>query len=414
MPERNSWAVSDTPDGVITTEDARIALSALMQTGPSAASARDGVRPGAGEPGRVSAVAPTPNRTVTVAPFQMFMRPSRGTGSYIQTLDAVKTLDLLTDHPSHPSNARIDLIVAQQSDEFYGDNSNAFVVRHVAGEPSGSPTDPDVDGSPDAVLLARVRIPAGATAITEEMIENEELEWAVGLGGLLPVRTVAERDTVDAYPGAQVYRRDRRWTELHDGGAWRVPSIPVCSSLADITAAFGSPYLGQAAFSTGDNLLYRWDGSAWVGAVATGGAGTATRHEARYEIRTAQSFPSGDNRIAFPFAVYTTSDVTPTSNNIFTLNRAGLWHISASTYHNTPGVNHFTYLGIVNGASIGVRYANAQHYNATGHGAMNVSTVQRFTVGAQVSAIFWHDVTTGAIGLNTAMPNNITLTWLRP
>src|SRR3712207_1396525 len=97
MAERNSWAVSDASRGVITTEDARLAVNALVQAGPTAVTSRNGIRPGQGEPGLVT-VAPTPNKTVTVQPFQMFMRPTRGIGSYVQTLDAVKELDLLTEY----------------------------------------------------------------------------------------------------------------------------------------------------------------------------------------------------------------------------------------------------------------------------------------------------------------------------
>lgn len=421
MAERNSWAVSDSPNGVITTEDARIAVSALMQTGPSPSTSRNGIRPGVGDPGNVAAAAPTPNKTVTVQPFQMFMRAGRGTGSYVQTLDAVKTLDLLTANPAHASNARYDLIVAQQSDKFYGDDTNAFVVRQIVGTPSGTPADPTVPGSADVFLLARVRIAAGATTITADMIDDLRPGWTVGLGGLIPVRNAAERDGTASFAGVQAYRQDRRWVEVHDGTAWRIPNIPVCSSLADITAVITNPYLGQWVFNTGDNLLYRWNGSGWVGSIATGAPNTATSHEARYEVRSGQvqNFPAADTRIAFPTAIYTSPDVTVANNNVFTLNRSGLWHISASNKVVGPGgaADYHAYLGIVDSPStFATRYANTQAtYGAGANAALACSTDYRFPAGTRLSAIFWH---TAGVNLNLDLGwpgnNNITLTWLRP
>lgn len=68
MAERNSWAVSDSPNGVITTEDARLATGALIQSGPTAYTSRNGLRPGVADPGRVAAASPTQNQTVTVQP----------------------------------------------------------------------------------------------------------------------------------------------------------------------------------------------------------------------------------------------------------------------------------------------------------------------------------------------------------
>jgi hypothetical protein len=421
MAERNSWAVSDSPNGVITTEDARIAVSALMQAGPSPSTSRNGIRPGVGDPGTVAAAAPTPNKTVTVQPFQMFMRAARGTGSYVQTLDAVKSLDLLTDSPAHAANARYDLIVAQQSDKFYGDDNNTFAVRQIVGTPSGTPADPTVPGSADFFLLARVRIAAGATTITADMIDDLRPAWTVGLGGLIPVRNAAERDAIATFPGVQAYRQDRRWVEVHDGTAWRIPNIPVCSSLADITAAITNPYLGQWVFNTADNLLYRWNGSGWVGSIATGAPNTAASHEARYEVRggQGQSFPPADVRISFPTAVYTTPDVTITNNNVFTLNRSGLWHISVSNkITGNPGTaNYAAYLGIADSPSnFGLRYANSQvNYNGGGNGALACSTNHRFPAGTQLCAIFWHTSTANLTqDLTWANVNNITLTWLRP
>ncbi|MFB6722918.1 hypothetical protein ACFCV3_22255 [Kribbella sp. NPDC056345] len=419
MAERNSWAVSDSPNGVITTEDARLAVSALMQPGATPVISRDGIRPGSGEPGLVAAAAPTPDKVVTVQPFQMFMRASRGIGSYVQTLDSVKTLDLLTDNPAHSSDSRIDLIIAQQADKFYGDTTNAFTVRHIVGSPSPTPGEPAVPGSPDYVRLAIVRIPGGATTITPEMITDQRPSWVVGLGGVVPVRSADGRNATTPYDGLTAYRRDRRWLEIHDGAAWRVPSIPVCSSVAEITATVTDPVLGQLVFSTSDQMIYKWTGSAWLAAVPTG----TTRHEARYEVRAGQEqtfAASVHSRVGFPTAVYTSPDVTPSSSNtIFTLNRAGIWNITTSARFRSPGGAdpYYLYLGIADSGNLETRYANMMVYqpgNSTGNA--NVSTTNLFPAGTRISASVW--TTAAAAGrtqfIDTQNLNNITLTWLRP
>jgi hypothetical protein len=426
MPDRNSWAVSDTPEGVITTEDARLATGALMQAGPTAVSSRNGIRPGVGDPGRVAAATPTANKTVTVQPFQAFMRPSRGFGSYIQTVDEVRTLDLLTAAPPDPGNPRNDLIIVEQLDKYYGDDTNALRLTQVVGDPSPTPVDPTPE-SDDYFLLARVRVPAGGTevAVTDGMIDDLRPGWVVGLGGVAPFRGAAERDAAAAYHGLTGYRLDRDWLELNDGTSWRVPSIPVCLSAADMEATITAPYNGQLAFNLADGMIYRWNSQRWIGTIPTGGT-TSTNsrgnREARYEVRAgqAQDFPvTTYTRIAFPTAVYTSDDVTVTNNNLFTLNRGGLWQISVSQRLNAPGgtTNYNCYLAIADGsANFGVRYANTMDFNGpTSLGTLSCSTENRFNPGAQVSAILWtsaganrtHDTTWANL-------NNISLTWLRP
>lgn len=61
-------------------------------------------------------------------------------------------------------------------------------------------------------------------------------------------------------------------------------AIPVVTDPATIS----SPFTGQLCFRTTDNLVYRYDGAAWVDCIATGGNSDATRHEARYTQTTQQ------------------------------------------------------------------------------------------------------------------------------
>ncbi|WP_414936614.1 hypothetical protein [Amycolatopsis sp. cmx-11-51] len=208
MPERNSWAVGSTERPLITTEDARLAVSALLTPGTSAVSARNGIRVGPGDPGKVHQSTPTATGSVIVEAFQGAIRATRGLGSYLATLDSPKTLDILAV-PADPANDRYDLVLAQQSDEFYLDTATKFDVRISRGKASATPRDPIPSGSDDYFTLARVRVTAGATAVTDAMIDDLRPGRLVAAGGILPVRDANERDAIAApYPGQFVIRLD--------------------------------------------------------------------------------------------------------------------------------------------------------------------------------------------------------------
>lgn len=262
MAERGSWAVQQVSGvGVQTVEDARHSMAALW-TPTGAVTSRSGLVPsGTAAPGRVLATTPTPNGFVHVQPFRYVRQSSRGGGTYTMVLDAIKDLNILGTQAADPSNARIDLIIAQQSDAYFGDANSNMVVKQVVGTASGSPVDPTVTGSADYVLLARVTVPAGATTIQTANIANVALPTAVTVGGLLPIADQTERDAIaNPYDGMQVYRRDLDWVEAYDGGAWRAPMWGRTTALANIT----NPVTGQVMFLTADSFVYRWNGSVWL------------------------------------------------------------------------------------------------------------------------------------------------------
>jgi hypothetical protein len=262
---RNTWAVTDT-GGVLGVEDGRLALGALVTSGTAAYKSKIGFRPAAGTSPALVFATGTPDGNVHVAPFQLFMQTGRanGGGTYIASVDAQVDINILST-PANATNPRNDLIVAQQSDKFYADGSNAFQVRQVVGTPAGSPSDPTVTGSSDYVTLARVRVDANATTITSAKITDLRPTgpWTVALGGLLPVPSQAARDALSAYDGMAVYRQDRDWVEVMDGtAAWRVQGVAICTSAADLSA-ITSPYTGQVASQTDEGVLKRYTGSVW-------------------------------------------------------------------------------------------------------------------------------------------------------
>lgn len=271
--ERYSWAVGiDENTGLITVEDARLSVSALI-TPTGLITSRTGIIPTADVPGEVTATSPTPNGTVHVSAFRAVLQSGRGGGTYLWCLDETKPIDILGTEPADPANDRIDLIVWQQSDTFFTDPDSDFEVRHIVGTPAAVPVDPEVDGSEDYVIRARITVPAGATTLDDSDIENVVLPWTVAAGGILPVRDQAERDAVTApYDGMAVWRQDRDWAEVYDGSAWRVQGVAICTSEADRDSAITHPRSGQYAATTDADTLWQYDGAtaAWVPAHAIG------------------------------------------------------------------------------------------------------------------------------------------------
>lgn len=252
-----SWAVGSDGERILDAEDARAAIGALWTpSGP--ATARAGLRPTAdGTQGRVTATSPTPDTKVHVAPFQYVLPSSRGAATpYILTLASILDIDPLGDHPADPANPRHDLIVAQQSDAAFGDTDSQLRIRQVVGDPSGAPADPDPTAggtlSPDYLLMARVRVDAGATEIDNDHIDNLlPPDMAVALGGILPVTDQAERDAVvGAYAGLGVFRLDTGFVEVFDGAAWAVHSATSRATLLRALLGDAGIHREQAAGNT--------------------------------------------------------------------------------------------------------------------------------------------------------------------
>lgn len=205
MAELASWAVGSDAERIVDVEDARAATSALLVPGATIA-ARTGFLAGPATQGQVTATG-TPDANVHVAAFQAVLANSRGTFPYIATLDSPKTIDVLVANPSDPTNPRHDLVIAQQSDAFYGDASSPFEVIRVTGTPAASPSDPAVPGSPDYITLARITVTAGATTITSGMITDlRPAPITVARGGVIPCTSGAK--PASPYGGMVIHETD--------------------------------------------------------------------------------------------------------------------------------------------------------------------------------------------------------------
>lgn len=214
----------------------------------------------------------------------------------------------------------------------------------------------------------------------------------------------------------------QQWQAPFDGSPARMntSSIPVVSSTSDIAGGIG-PFTGQIIFNTTDNMIYRYDGSAWQAIIATGGSTAATMHEARYHQTVAQSCANAaDTKLNFNSAITTTNDVTAsgTSNTDFLLNRGGVWIITTSMrwVSGTTGERH---LFLSTGTVLGT-LANRIGGSSSGNvGAtpvsQSVATVIRVSAGTSVFAGCFQN-NGGALNTDVAFggSNHISLAWLRP
>lgn len=260
MAERDSLWVNS----ILDQEEARVGSGAIWWPATNAVKAKTGLRPSQGNPGAVTASG-TPDANVSVAPFQAVLQSTRGatSGVYVLTLDSAKAINVLST-PAHASLARNDLIIAHQSDTFYGDGSSAMLVRQVVGTPSGSPSDPSLASYPDSITLARVRVNASATSINSGNITDLRPSFSVALGGVLPVASATIRNALTGlYDGMTIYRTDRDWIEIYDGAAWRVQGNAVVSNSSDLSA-ITNPYGGQVATASNGAQEWRYTGSSWL------------------------------------------------------------------------------------------------------------------------------------------------------
>lgn len=197
-----------------------------------------------------------------------------------------------------------------------------------------------------------------------------------------------------------------------------VSSIPVVTSTADIIA----PFLNQLIINSTDNMLYRYNGTAWIATAAMGGTTSAQLHEIRYEQKTAgQTVPtSTDTKMKFETVWNSCDDVTVsgTNNTDFLLTRAGLYVVSVGA----------RYLGNAGGGErhihvqFGTTFAAANRVVFTANGnvgsapvSVTAATVERFAANTSVFAGLWHNAGS-SITLDTAFGgiNHIGAAWLRP
>lgn len=201
-------------------------------------------------------------------------------------------------------------------------------------------------------------------------------------------------------------------------------SLAVVSLLTDLTSNAGT-FAGQTAFCLADNMLYRWDGAAWIAEMACGSNYTSydqtvTTHEARYIADAVQSIPNAtDTKLQFPTARTACADVTAsgTGNTDFLLNRAGLWYLSACTRFlgAAGGLERHVFLQTGTAFNTANRVAFHTDVNvSTGGVFVHCSTEIRVAAGTSVFAAGFQN-SGGAINTQVVGDSlHMAMVWLRP
>lgn len=179
-------------------------------------------------------------------------------GDYLMANDATVQVTLAA---SSPTLNRYDIIGFQVKDNLFDSSGlNTAVPAVIQGSNSaGTPSDPTLPASFIPVLRAVVNATNTSPAALQSLIRKTTSD-----GGLMRVANVTERAEITGHDGLHIYREDRDWVEAHDGSAWRVQGVAVCSSTADRDTAITNPYNGQLAITTDLGVVWMRHSGAWV------------------------------------------------------------------------------------------------------------------------------------------------------
>jgi hypothetical protein len=190
-------------------------------------------------------------------------------------------------------------------------------------------------------------------------------------------------------------------------------SVYVCTSSTHPTG-----HSGQIIYETDTGMFLAYIGSAFVDFAAS----AAVSHIASYTQTIAQTIPTGTDRpLGFNNAVTTTADVTQgtstggtIANGKFTLNRAGVWTISAGIRWTAPNSasQYGLWIGPDNATS---RYA-AQFQNVGGTTAFDqtCTITDRFASGATFNAYAFQNSGGNEDTVNLNGSTFFRAIWIRP
>lgn len=247
---------------------------------------RQGIRPMGGTAANVVTLS---GSTITINLHAGEITPGWAavTGTYDVALTVVETQSLT---PADGTNPRKDIVIGRVYDhDESASGLRLYRSEYIAGLAGPTPSEPSVPQG--AIRLATIDVPQ--TGGGSPVVTNNYLMSAAS-GGVLPVRTQAERDAlVTPYNGQTVHRMDKGWQEHHDGTAWRV--YPNAVSFA-ATSEFTGPVTGQVAFHLSTRQWWYYNGTTWIAdklAAQQQATGYVTTTSATYVAL------SGDPGIAF-------------------------------------------------------------------------------------------------------------------
>lgn len=185
----------------------------------------------------------SPNMSVNVGSGHALVPGSQANtqGVYSCMNDATVNKTIAASDPSLP---RIDIVVLKVEDSVFSGGTDAWSIAVVTGTPAGSPAVPTAPNN--ALILAQVAVGAGVTTIVNANITDVRY-FLVGSGGILPVRSKAERDALfDLYDGYAVWRQDIDMLNIYTGSTWQFYGRPSTAAVATSQTTTSTSYTDLA------------------------------------------------------------------------------------------------------------------------------------------------------------------------
>lgn len=189
--------------------DFRMALGALAGLPSAGLSRPSSVVPGYAGMLAVTQTGPSMNVSVASGAASIGGATSNQ-GTYLAANNAAVNLGITA---AHATLVRTDLIIFRVYDPEYGDTGLArAAIEKVEGTPgAGAPALP---AGVSAVILAQVAVRAAATTVLNSDITDRR-GWAVGAGGILPVKSSAP--IANPFPGMHIYETDTDTEKVYSG-----------------------------------------------------------------------------------------------------------------------------------------------------------------------------------------------------
>ena len=219
----------------------------------------------------------TPNMSVNVAAGGAFIRGTQNAnqGAYHVWNDGTVNLPISA---ADVTNGRRDLVIAQVRDSAYSGADDDARITVVTGTPAAVPADPSLASFPNALVLARITVAAGDTAINTADITS--LRTLANVENKMPVfsSAVQRNEFIPVpYHGQTVYQTDDSNSYIYNGVKW----VEITQTLSPtfytpVLTATSNPNLGTGGVAYGSyrKLGIRVEGNATVafgsGAVIAG------------------------------------------------------------------------------------------------------------------------------------------------
>jgi hypothetical protein len=172
----------------------------------------------------------TPNMSVNVAAGGAFIRGTQNAnqGAYHVWNDGTVNLSISA---ADVTNGRRDLVIAQVRDSYYSGATNDARITVVTGTAAASPVDPSLASFPNALVLARITVAAGDTAInTADITDLRPLANQSGKTPVFTTQALATTAIPSPVDGQAYYLNSGTATEgplWWNGSAYRLPwSMP--------------------------------------------------------------------------------------------------------------------------------------------------------------------------------------------